>query len=457
MQPKYATVTTKTKVDVNQHPHKSGLSTRITTLLAWSSWILVMVASTISFILRTQNSLALNELVHGVQYFQEVLYWNILIPLAVPAYATVGAIVASRRPHNSVGWLCLGLALLVGVQDVAWQYAQRALEIAPGSLPAGPLLAMLASVLGVFEAPLSYILILLVFPTGQFLSSRWRLLAWITVIVCIIGMLTTLFDPHIHAGEHTALANPIGIRGIQVIAAPLGLIGSWYLNLVQLAVAISIIVRFQRAGKAERQQLKWLVYIGTVSIVVGAIGFTCSYLPLSPYVSAIIGAFSIAGLSIGIPISIGIAMLRYRLYDIDVLINLTLVYGTLTALLALVYFGLIILLQFLLRGFIHQDNGVAIVGSTLAIAALFQPLRRRIQEVIDRRFYRRKYDAARTVETFSATLRNEVELDKLREHLLSVVQETMQPAHVSLWLRPAAPARKREEVNSVRSKQAHLN
>jgi len=187
----------------------------------------------------------------------------------------------------------------------------------------------------------------------------------------------------------------------------------------------------------QRQQTKWLVYLGAVGISLYVIcsAFSAVMPADSPYqlLSTIINVLSLAF----IPFGVGIAILRYRLWDIDVIINRTLVYGSLTALLALLYFGLIFVLQTLFQGLFHQNNAVAIVVSTLAIAALFQPLRHRIQRFIDRRFYRSKYDAAKTLEAFSATLRNEVDLSQLREHLLTVVQETMQPAHVSLWLRPS--------------------
>jgi len=260
----------------------------------------------------------------------------------------------------------------------------------------------------------------------------------------MLGVLTTLVYPTIYGGLDATVSNPIGIKSLQVVIDLGSPIGFWALNLVLLIAVFSIIVRWRRARDQERQQLKWLVYIGVITAVTTIIGSAGPNLPLSPYIPVLIGAVGVAGASIGIPVAIGIAMLRHRLYDIDRLINRTLVYGTLTVSLGLVYFGLVIGLQSLVRlitGQVSQYPFV-IVASTLAIAALFQPLRRRIQSVIDRRFYRRKYDAARTVAAFSATLRNEVDLTHLSEQLVAVVEETMQPTHISLWLRPPEHERK---------------
>ena len=214
-------------------------------------------------------------------------------------------------------------------------------------------------------------------------------------------------------------------------------------------LALLQLYRYRRASSPlQRQQTKWVVFGIAVPIAI-SVSVTAPYLifpvfaePGSLYPLAY-NQISIL-LSLSIPLSFGFAMLRSQLWEIDVLINRTLVYGTFTVILTGVYVGLVIGLQALLRGIISQDNSVAIVLSTLVIAALFQPLRQGIQRLIDRRFYRSKYDTAKTLQAFSATLRNEMDLDTLREQLLAVVQETMQPAHVLLWLRPPEPSRKRK-------------
>ncbi len=215
-----------------------------------------------------------------------------------------------------------------------------------------------------------------------------------------------------------------------------------FFYLLVAAVLGTQIYRYTRVStRLQRQQAKWLIFGISMVFLINILGINVldSIFPwLTQPGSFAAGFFNVnlwALLFMSIPVSMGIAMLRYRLWDIDILINRTLVYVSLTALLTLLYFGLIFALQSLFQGMFHQNNAVAIVVSTLVIAALFQPLRHHIQRFIDRRFYRRKYDAAKTLEAFSATLRNEVDLGQLREQLLNVVQETMQPAHVSLWLR----------------------
>jgi hypothetical protein len=265
------------------------------------------------------------------------------------------------------------------------------------------------------------VLVFLLFPSGQFMPSftRWTLVVFLAVLI-----------PFNFFPNEPFMQNTLA----------LSLLDLAYLGEFAIIAAIQL-YRYRRVSSPlERQQPKWVVYglavlctvivVGVVLLIVPALSSSSS---LSPsLVLVVVGDF----LLLLISLSFGFAMLRYRLWDIDILIRRTVVYGTLTAILTLVYVGLVIGLQALLRGIISQDNSVAIVISTLAIAALFQPLHRSIQRLIDRRFYRNKYDAARTVAAFSSTLRQEVDLEQLREQLLAVVQETMQPAHVSLWLRP---------------------
>ncbi len=284
-----------------------------------------------------------------------------------------------------------------------------------------------------------FLLVLSLFPTGQFVPHWMR---WISIVLLTLQVPFTFFP---------ALAT------LQISAVSLG-----YLVLLgEVAIGVAVqLYRYRRVSSPlERQQTKWVVFGFAVPTTVYVGGTVLSLIfpalaePSSPYGAPYhlaLNAISIC-LLLSIPLSFGFAMLRNRLWEIDVLINRTLVYGALTVSLTLVYVGLVIELQALLRGIISQDSSVAIVISTLAIAALFQPLRRRIQRVIDRRFYRSKYDAAKTVAAFSATLRQEVDLEQLREHLLAVVQETMESAHVSLWLRPPEPSRKRKPWLLARS------
>ncbi len=272
------------------------------------------------------------------------------------------------------------------------------------------------------------------FPDGRFVPrwTRWLALGWVAIWL---------------------LANlPVSIPGAFY---PWNWWSSPLLTLVQIAyfcsLALAMLYRYRRVSTpVQRQQIKWVVFATTIAFLEASVAYPIlnvvpTYFPaLGPSTLLFqLVVWITTVLAVLVPISIGIALLRYRLWDIDRIINRTLVYGTLTTILVLVYAGLIIALQALLRGIFHQTSDVAVVASTLAIAALFQPLRQRVQRIVDRRFYRGKYDAAKIVAAYSATLRQEVDLDQLRDQLLAVVQETMQPAHVSLWLRKPEQDRKR--------------
>jgi hypothetical protein len=225
--------------------------------------------------------------------------------------------------------------------------------------------------------------------------------------------------------------NPVGVEGAGRLLEGMETTGTGLALVALLLALVSMIVRFRRSIGVERQQLKWIVYAGAVA----AGGFALTLFLSGPLANAV---FVIAFLAfIGVPAAAGVAIMRYRLYEIDLVINRTLVYGSLTALLALVYVGSVVLLQSIFRALTGQESQLAVVASTLVIAALFNPLRRRIQAFIDRRFYRRKYDAARTLAAFGARLRDEVDLETLADDMVGVVQDTMQPEHVSLWLRPS--------------------
>jgi hypothetical protein len=278
--------------------------------------------------------------------------------------------------------------------------------------------------------------LLLLFPTGRLPSSRWQPFAWGSVVVILVAVILTASTPLPSSGSE--------IRGFfEEPPSPI----QFSVLLLGLVAAVSVVVGRRNATGVERQQIKWLLYAAPISFFGSSLKIAVVYFiqlegPWGLWISYILVA--VGGLS-G-PIAIGVAILRYRLYNIDVLINRTLVYGSLTALLAAVYFGGVTATQAIVRVLTGQEQQpqLVVVVSTLVIAALFNPLRRRIQSFIDRRFYRSKYDAAKTLEAFSAKLRDETDIDSLSADLVGVVRETMQPAHVSLWLRPETPSKRQQ-------------
>jgi len=318
-------------------------------------------------------------------------------------------------------------------------YAIYTLVTYPGSLPAGEVAAWFATWV---QQPvyLLFVYLFLLFPDGRPLSPRWRPLLWINGIVMATGIVAHAFDPGRLTSDEP-IRNPLGIEAAGEVFAVVSELVSYLTALMMVASVVSLYLRFRRAGGIERQQIKWLAYSAAllgVVVVVATIGDL-----LLP------GGFGwwiflvLVVILFGIPLSIGAAVLRYRLYDIDIVINRTLVYGTLTTMLALVYFGGVATTQTIFRTLTGQQQQpqLAIVISTLVIAALFNPLRKRVQAFVDRHFYRRKYDAAKTLAAFNARLREETDLDALSNDLVGVVRDTMQPELVSLWLRSDVPTR----------------
>jgi len=346
----------------------------------------------------------------------------------------MGAVIVPHlSPNNPIGWLFCATGLLFGVTDFSIEYAIYALLVAPGSLPAGEAAAWIFSWVWVPAIGLS-VFLPLVFPNGRLPSPRWRWFFWLSLLLILVGAISQMFAPGLVANLG-GIYNPLGVEGLPNVWK---LIQTLLYALLLVSVA-SLFVRRLRASGVERQQLKWFTYAATLAVIGLILTFTISELTGSVWLGWAGYALALVGL-IGIPISMGIAILRYRLYEIDLIINRTLVYGSLTGLLALLYFGSVTALQYLFSLLTGQGNTLAIVASTLAIAALFNPLRRRIQKFIDRRFYRRKYDAAMILEAFGTKLRDQTDLEKLCEDLAEVVDETMQPAHVSVILRSEVPS-----------------
>jgi hypothetical protein len=346
----------------------------------------------------------------------------------VAAFGVLGVLITSRQPRNAIGWLFCGVAVTGSLMSLARGLAELWLD--GNGVPdwIGETAAWYGDISWILVILPAATFLLLLFPDGRLPSPRWRAVAW-----CAGAGIALLFaGDAFGAGrlaDYPELENPYGVDSSALDAV-------MAFAALALAVAIvgsplSLVLRFRRAGRVERQQIKWLALAGAVAAVTFVIALAGYDLWTSEVAD---GAIMLSVLMI--PVAAGVAILRHRLYDIDVVINRTLVYGALTATLAGAYLGSVLLLQLALSP-LTEDSGLAIAGSTLAVAALFRPARARIQEAVDRRFYRRRYDAARTLEGFGLRLREEVDLETLGGELRAVVADTMQPAHVSLWLQKA--------------------
>jgi hypothetical protein len=416
-----------------------GMSYRAAYWLAWSLWGLSLTLTVLALLL-----LALN-LAHPHTYTFDSWLDSTLNAVF---FSTVGAIVASRRRENLVGWLLCLYALAQSISHFSAQYAIYTLLAQPDSLPAGEAMAWVSSWLLPIIIGFSVFFILL-FPTGGLPSRRWRWVTWLTVAFVLVGVILGAFSSGPVEGLGP-IRNRLGIEGFSNVYK--SILFTMVATFLLVAAASSVFIRLRRAKGVERQQIKWFAYAAAATVIGLFLAYVIPTVIDTPLWFERASYAVLIAVIPAIPMSIGIAILNYRLYDIDVVINRTLVYGALTATLVTLYFGGVATTETIFRTLTGQEKQpqLAIVVSTLVIAALFNPLRRRIQSFIDRRFYRSKYDAKKTLEAFSARLRDETDIEALNAELVGVVRETMQPAHVSVWLHPDPDVRDKNQRAAIR-------
>jgi hypothetical protein len=403
-------------------------------------WLIVplYVAGNVAFYLLRRGA----GLGNGANLLDDV--GGMVLNVGFGAFAVVGALLVTKRSTNLIGWIMAAIALMVSIFNAGGAYATYVMLTRGQPDALAVLGAWAANCYWFVMLALALIYLPMLFPDGRLLSRRWLPVAVLAGIAASGFVLPRAFMDTLPLNEAPGyeIDNPIGIEGLGPVEnLPIvGVLINGLLVVAFVGAAASVVVRFRRSRGVERLQMEWFVYVTVVlvggSILTSVIGVAIGLRWLEQF------SFALSMVSlVALPVTVGIAILRYRLYDIDILINRTLVYGPLTVTLVLIYLGSVVSLQALFRTLTGQVSTLAIVASTLAIAALFTPLRRRIQPFMDRRFYRRKYDARKTLEPFSAMLRDETDLEALNAELVGVVRETMQPSHISLWQRPVTPTR----------------
>lgn len=396
---------------------------RRSTLVAWAMLgVFVVTAGTGTAL----------EIVNGDLHEDPAGEFTLLV--AFSAFMIVGAVIVARRPENSIGWIFSSIGLLAGTGVLAWTYAEHVAATGAGSAPGAVLAAWYSAWFWYPLMSLAIVFTPLVFPTGRVLSSRWRPVAVVTVAAVAVTVVMHALQPTL--GDGVTVRNPIGISGViaDSAAEALDAVVFGLLTACSLAAALSLLLRFRRSHGVERQQIKWFVYAGALTACSALLG------DFFPDIGVLDVLF---GVAIGLlPMAAGIAILRYRLYDIDHLIRRTVSYSLLTAVLGAVYAAVVVIAGQVFGGVGGHPPSWLIAAATLAVAGLFQPARRRIQAHVDRRFNRSRYDAAQTVGTFTARLRDELDPDTISVQLLATVGRTMQPTAASLWLRTVDTARR---------------
>jgi hypothetical protein len=356
-----------------------------------------------------------------------------ILAVAFTVIAAVGALIASRVPTNAIGWMLLAVSALPALGFFSAEYARYAVS-RPGSLPGATSIVWLSTWAWIPSVGVLGTFLLLLFPNGRLPSSRWRPVAWLAGLSMAVIFVGSAFAPG--PSDEGLPDNPLGISGASGFLNAVTTAALPFLALATALSLLSLVLRFRRARGDERAQLKWFVFAGILFAAEIILETLSSEFGILPRIPEGFSRFLFPVFVSFLPISAAIAILKYRLYDIDLVINRTLVYGLLTALIVGVYVLAAVGLGGAVRSVSGQENNSLVIAtSTLAVAALFHPARRRIQGFIDRRFYRGKYDAARTLEEFNAKLREQVDLDSLADELVGVVRETMQPSHAFLWLR----------------------
>ena len=410
----------------------SSLSDRTLRRLAWAAFWVLPAAWLAGIPMRFADPRT-NGTWSGADIFDLALFGLIV------AFPLVGLLILRQQPRNVIGWLLTGVGLVWGVTGLLDAYAVYGLVVAPGTLPGSPVVAALNEAAWAPGFGLIGTFLILLYPDGRLPSPRWATVAWVAgTTLVVVTVVIDLMPGRLEEGPVPGMPNPLGwsagagvLQALLVIFLPL-------VPLSILACAAGLVTRFRRSRGVERQQLKWLASAGavvagmyllsTLSVLLVNIGMLPQTRALDVFQHVCLLSFVL------IPVAIGMAVLRHGLYEIDVVINRALVYASLTVMLGVVYLSSVLLLQLLLAP-LTSESDLAVAGSTLAVAALFGPARRRIQRTVDRRFYRSKYDAEVTVDAFATRLRHEVDLDAVGSDLLTAADSTMQPTHASLSIR----------------------